>query len=123
MENTAVRLKEKYEKKLKNAINKSGGISLTKNKQKLEGIIITEPKGLYAVDNFDLELIELEVIMQEVETGKIMVITEEFGMMDFNFEFVGSEKECYKYLLKENESNAKAITGLHITINGHDENE
>ena len=116
MKNTAVKTKRKYEKKLAKVISKSG-IELIVDDQEITAVIIAEPKGLYAVDNFDLDLIIIEYIMQEVSTGKVMAHNQEFGTMNFTFDFIGSREECYKFLLDEKESNTEAIARLNITVN------
>ena len=118
MQNTAVKTKRKYEKKLINAIKKAGGISLKNKGVNIDFISLTEPKGLYAVDNFDIELIAVEAIMQEVATGEVMLFNQEFGVMRFEFDFVGSKEACYKFLLDEKKRNAEDMARLHVTING-----
>jgi len=116
MQNKATKTREKYERKLAKAISKSG-IELIVDDQEITAVIIAEPKGLYAVDNYDIELIAVEAIMQEVATGEVMAFNKEFGVMRFEFDFVGSKEACYKFLLDEKKSNAEAIARLHVTIN------
>ena len=115
MQNTAQKTKRKYEKKLANAIQKAGGISLIHDKQEITAILITEPKGLCFVDEGEVETIE--AIIQATATGQIMAYNQEFGSIPFEFDFVGSKEECYKFLLDEKESNTEAIARLHVTIN------
>ena len=96
MKNTAVKAREKYERKLAKAIAKSGGIELDYQGQDITAILIAEPKELYAVDN--VEILSIDEIMQEVSTGKVMIHNEEFGLMSFEFDFVGSLDECSNYI-------------------------
>jgi len=121
MQNTAQKTKRKYEKKLANAIQKAGGISLIHDKQEITAILITEPKGLCFVDCGEVEAIE--AIIQATATGQIMAYNQEFGSIPFEFEFVGSKEECYKFLLEQKESNALQVASLHIKINGSVEDE
>ena len=96
MKNTAIKAREKYERKLAKAITKSGGIELKYQGQDITAIIIAEPKELYAVDN--VEILSIDEIMQEVSTGKVMIHNQEFGLMSFDFDFVGSLDECGHYI-------------------------
>jgi uncharacterized protein (DUF1330 family) len=134
MQNRVINIKRKYEKKLTNAIQKAGGISLKKDScvtvaqpykkgVTIDFITLAEPKGLYAVDNYDLELIAVEAIMQEVATGEVVLYNQEFGVMRFEFDFMGNKEACYKYLLNAKQSNALGVASLHIKINGSDNNE
>ena len=112
MKNTAVKTRKKYEKKLEKSISKSGGINLIIDEQEVTGIIIAEPKELYAVDN--VEILSIDAILQDVNTGKVMIHNKGFGEMSFEFDFVGSKEECYKYLLDINNDNIIAVANLHI---------
>ena len=96
MQNTAVKAKEKYERKLAKAIVKSGGIELEYQGQDITAVFIAEPRELYAVDN--VEILSIDVIMQEVSTGKVIIYNREFGLMSFDFDFVGSLDECSHYI-------------------------
>jgi len=88
--------RQKYERKLEKAISKSGGINLIVDNQEIGAILIAEPKELFAVDN--IEIISIDAILQEVATGKVMIQNKEFGMMSFDFDFVGSLEECNHYI-------------------------
>ena len=96
MKNTAVKAKQKYERKLAKAIAKSGGIEFDYQGQDITAVLITEPKELYAVDN--VEILSIDAILQEVSTGKVMIHNQEFGSMSFDFDFVGSLDECIHYI-------------------------
>ena len=76
MQNTAVKAREEYERKL--------------------AILIAEPKELYAVDN--IEILSIDAILQDVNTGRVMIHNLEFGEMSFEFDFVGSLNECNNYI-------------------------
>jgi len=117
MQNRGIKTRRKYEKKLANAIQKAGGISLIHDKQEISAILIAEPKGLCFVDEGEVETIE--AIIQATATGQIMAYNQEFGSIPFEFEFVGSKEECYKFLLEQKESDALQVAGLHIKINGN----
>lgn len=104
-------------KKLTNAIKKVGGISLKKEGVNIDFISLAEPKGLYAVDNYDIDFVKIEAIVQEVSTGEVMAFNKEFGVMRLEFDFMGSREACYKFLLDEKENDAEAIARLHLTIN------
>ena len=114
MQNTALKAREKYEKKLAKAITKSGGIELEYQGQDITAVTIAEPRGLYAVDDVD-EIVTIELIFQEVSTGKVMAYNEEYGMMEFYFDFVGSKEECYKYLLDTKEENVIEVSKMVLT--------
>ncbi|WP_151899710.1 hypothetical protein MLC52_09760 [Sulfurimonas sp. NW15] len=121
MKNTAVKTKEKYERKLAKAISKSGGITLTNNGANIDYVSLAEPKGLYAVDNFDIELVAVEAIVQEVSTGKVFAFNEEFGVMGIEFDFMGSKEDCYKYLLDDageskKENLAETIASIYFNV-------
>ena len=105
MQNTATKTREIFERKLEKCISKSGGINLIVDNQEVTAVLIAEPKGLYAVDN--VEILSIDVILQEVSTGAIMIHNEEFGLMSFDFDFVGSFKECSNYI---DELGSNAIT-------------
>ena len=96
MQNTAVKAKEKYERKLAKAIAKSGGIEFEYKGQDITAVLIAEPKKIFAVDN--VEILSIDAILQEVSTGKVMIHNQEFGLMSFDFDFVGSIEECINYI-------------------------
>ena len=109
MQNTAVKAKEKYERKLAKAIAKNGGLEFDYQGQDITAVLIAEPKELYAVDNGEMTIINS--ILQEVNTGKVMAYNEDYGMMEFDFDFVGSLNEC-KHYIKEIGSNEITIEEL-----------
>lgn len=39
-------------------------------------------------------MVSIDGILQEVSTGKVMIHNNEYGLMDFDFYFVGSLEEC-----------------------------
>jgi len=117
MQNTAVKAKQKYERKLAKAIAKGGGIELEYQGQGITAILIEELKGLYGVDD-EGTLILIQSILQEVETGEVYAYNEEYGMMEFDFEFVGSREECYKYLLSVREANAQDAANIVLRREG-----
>ncbi|PHS58817.1 MAG: hypothetical protein COB17_02400 [Sulfurimonas sp.] len=117
MKNTAVKTREKYERKLAKAITKNGGINLIAYDQEITAVIIAEPKGFYAVDSDDLSIIRVDGIFQEVATGKIMLFNEEYAnLFNFDFAFTGSKEECYKFILDKKESEALEVATLHLSI-------
>ena len=105
MQNTAVKAREKYERKLAKTIAKRGGINIVAYGQEITDILIAEPKELYAVDN--VEILSIDAILQDVNTGRVMIHNEEFGKMSFEFDFVGSLEECNHYI---DEMGSKEIT-------------
>jgi len=96
MQNKAVEIKRKYEKKLINAIQKAGGVSLKNKGVNIDFISLVKPKELFAVDN--IEIISIDEILQEVSSGKVMIHNREFGLMSFDFDFAGSLEECSHYI-------------------------
>ena len=118
MQNTAVneyqehqQIRREYETKLQDAITKNGGINISNKKgDLLTDIFLAETKGLYAVE--EDTLLKIELITQSVDDGSIKVFTEEFGVIAFEFDFVGSKSQCYKYLHKHEQQNTKRVAAL-----------
>ena len=118
MQNTAVneyqeqqQIRREYETKLQDAITKNGGTNISNKKgDLLTDIFIAEPKGLYGVD--EDTLIKIELITQSVEDGSVKAFTKEFGEVHFEFDFVGSKAQCYKYLHKHEQQNTKRVAEL-----------
>lgn len=96
MQKTTTKIREKFERKLEKSISKSGGISIKYGDENITAVLIAEPKELYAVDN--VEMLTIDAILQEVSTGKLMIHNREFGLMSFDFDFVGSLEECEHYM-------------------------
>ena len=104
-------LRQKVELQISNAISLNGGIELiTPDGDIVTDMLIANTKGLYAVDDF--ELIKIEAILQSLENGSVMVHTKDYGLMKFDFEFVGDREKCYKFILDKKEANAKTVAGL-----------
>ncbi len=100
-----------FEQELESAITKNGGINLiTPDKDLIGDISLAEPKGLYAVENF--ELLKIEAILQSVENGQVMAHILDYGLMHFDFDFVGSKSSCYKYLYKQEHENKIKVAEL-----------
>ncbi len=114
---TAEQAREKYERKLAKAIAKSGGLEFEYQGQDITAVLIADTKELYAVDEV-YELVSIDSILQEVSTGKVMAYNGEYGMMEFDFEFVGSKEECYKYLLETQEKNAQVAAKIALRREG-----
>jgi len=73
---------DSFKKQLKEAVEAKGGIEL----QTLHGDLITDIKlcdtvGLYGIPKGDDTPIELESIVQSLESGVVEVITKDEGMM------------------------------------------
>lgn len=117
MENRARKTREKYEKKLQKAINKSGGITLIYERQEISAIQIAQPKGFYAVDEDDLSIIRIDGILQEVATGQIMLFNKEYAdYFRFDFAFTGSKEECLNFMLDQQEENKEKVATLHLSF-------
>lgn len=118
MQNAAVneyqehqQIRREYETKVQDAINKNGGVNIYNQRGiLLTDIFIAEPRGLYAVD--EDTLIKIELILQSVEDGRVMVYCKEYGVTVFEFDFVGSKTACYKYLHKHEQQNTKKVAEL-----------
>ena len=110
MQNTAVKAKQKYERKLAKAIAKSGGLEFDYQGQDITAVLIAEPKGLYGADSTG-NINQIDMILQDVGTGKVLAYDEEYGTTDFDFDFVGSLNEC-KHYIKEIGSNEITIEEL-----------
>jgi len=117
MQNTAVKAKQKYERKLAKAIAKSGGIELEYQGQDITAVLIAEPKGLYGADSTGV-ITPIDMILQDVGTDKVLAHNEEYGTTDFDFDLVGSKEECYKYLLETQEANAQAAANIVLRREG-----
>jgi hypothetical protein len=92
--------KRKFELEMENAISINGGIELiTPDGDLLTDILLAEPKGLYAVD--ENELLKIEAIFQSIQNGSVLAHIKEYGLMHFEFDFVGSKSACYKYLYEQ----------------------
>jgi len=113
-------LRQNYERKLEEAISKNG-IEIIDNETKIDLISIAEPKGFYCVD--DGEIHRIEMIMQEISTGKILVDMDEDGYIEFDFDFMGSKEECYKFILKERDKLKNDIASISVTVHTEKEDE
>jgi len=110
-------IRRKFEFELELAISSNGGIEqITPDGDVLTDILLAKPKGLYAVD--DYELLKIDTILQSIENGSVMAYIKDNGLMRFEFDFVGSKEACYKFLLDEKKRNAEDVARLHVTING-----
>lgn len=104
-------IRREYEAKLQDAITKNGGINITTQKgDLLSDIFIAAPRGLYGVD--EDTILKIEAIFQSVEDGRVMVYCKEYGVTIFEFDFVGSKAQCYKYLHKHEQENTKRVAEL-----------
>ncbi|MDO8454981.1 MAG: hypothetical protein Q7S59_10465 [Sulfurimonas sp.] len=89
--------------------------SKVKNESESTFITLAEPKGLYVSDAAeDYEAIKVHFILQCKQTGKVFIHNKEYGTSELNFEFVGSKKELYKYILKEKEKLAFKVSDLKL---------
>ena len=110
-------IRRKFEFELELAISSNGGIEqITPDGDVLTDILLAKPKGLYAVD--DYELLKIDTILQSIENGSVMAYIKDNGLMRFEFDFIGSKEACYKFLLDEKKRNAEDVARLHVTING-----
>jgi len=110
-------IRRKFEFELELAISSNGGIEqITPDGDVLTDILLAKPKGLYAVD--DYELLKIDTILQSIENGSVMAYIKDNGLMRFEFDYIGSKEACYKFLLDEKKRNAEDVARLHVTING-----
>lgn len=67
-------------------------------------LTITELTGVYAAsyDN-DLKPTEIKSIVQDIDTGEVYFLTDQYGVCSTNYDFVGSLEELKK-LQRETES-------------------
>lgn len=102
--------KQEFNTQLSQAIKAKGGINITQDGKVINDILLAEPKGLYAVD--EDELLTIELILQCVESGAVKAYTKEFGEVHFEFDYVGSKSQCYKYLHKQEVKNKIDVAKL-----------
>ncbi|MCD6432763.1 MAG: hypothetical protein J7L21_01855, partial [Sulfurimonas sp.] len=109
--------RDKFHKELEEALTAHGTIELlTTCEKQIDYINIAEPKGLFGADEADnYEAVKIDEIMQSVETGRVYVLCEDNdGLREFEFDFVGTKEELYKFMIEERERHILEVANLNI---------
>lgn len=116
-EDVTITTRDKFYEGLEQALTNHGTIKLlTTNGKQIDYITIAEPKGLYganADDNY--EAVKIDSILQSVENGGVYALCEDNdGLREFEFDFVGTKEELYKFIIQENERCILEVAKLQV---------
>jgi hypothetical protein len=107
-----INLLQDYHSQLTDAVSSHGVEVRSKDGKSIDLLELAKPKGLYGLEA-DNELIEIELLLQDTHTGKVLAYNKEFGEMDLHsFRAIGSKEELFKFMIDKQRELSEEVSEM-----------